>query len=127
MATAEEEAEGIARMGRPVSEFPDARFPTVYADGVSSFTPGPGIVRFFLYRADPNALGRGGVVNNPIVQITMQNYGFVQMAVFFHRQLKAMVEQKFITRDFVDSIETDFERTEAAIKEALSKAGRTPG
>jgi hypothetical protein len=113
-----EKIEQTARMGRPQNEFPDARFPTVYADGVASLTPAPGLVRFFLSRADPNMLGRGGAVTNPIVQVVMQHYGFVQMVLFFQRQLKAMVEQKAIPKELVDQIEAEFERAEAAMRDA---------
>jgi hypothetical protein len=115
-----EEMEQAARMGRPQSEFADARFPTVYADGVASLTPGPGLVRFFLNRVDPNMLGRGGVVNNPIAQVVMQQHGFVQMVVFFRRQMQAMIAQNFITQDLVNQTEAEFDRLEAALKQAQS-------
>ncbi len=112
MATTEEEADTAARMGRPVSEFPDPRFPTLYADGIASLTPGPGMMRMFFYRSDPNALGRGGIVNNPVLQVAMPMHGFAQMALFVRKQLDLLVEQNQFPHEMVAQIEAEL----AAVK-----------
>jgi hypothetical protein len=123
MPTHDQPQEEALRSGRPASEFPDSRFPTAYADGVMSLTPGPGLVKFFLYRVDPNAFGRGGNVNNPFLQIAMHNYGFAQMTLFFQRQLKRLVDQKQIQPELIELIEQQLNALEAAQSSAQSSAG----
>ena len=46
--------------GRPANEFAPATIATVYADGVTSYAFGPGLVKTYFYRTDPNMFGRGG-------------------------------------------------------------------
>jgi len=53
----------------------------------------------------------------------MSFYGFAQSAIFFRRQLEAMIEQKVITRETVDQIEADFDRAAAAAAAATKEAG----
>jgi hypothetical protein len=120
---ASEQIDEANRSNRPLSEFPDSRFPTAFADGVSSLTPGPGIVKFFFYRVDPNTLGRGGTVNSPFLQIAMHNYGFAQMTLFFQRQLKKLVEQKQIPQAIVDQMEGELDMIEAAQTAPQSTTG----
>jgi hypothetical protein len=100
--------------GRPLSEFPDQRFPTAFADGVSSIATGAGNMKFCLYRVDPNLFGRGGAVLNPFLQVVMPTFGFVQTAVFFSRQLKVLVDQKVVTQEQIDQMERDLETAATA-------------
>lgn len=88
--------------GRPLTEFPTPAFPVVYADGVVSLTPTAPIVKFYLYRIDPNIFARGGVTVNPIAQVIMPTPSFVQTAVFVQQQLERMVELKLVTKEQVD-------------------------
>jgi hypothetical protein len=97
-------AEKPEHAGRPDSEFPTANFPTVFADGVLSLAPGPGIVKYYLYRVDPNMFGRGGMAANPSLQVVMPLSGFVEMAVFFEKQISDLISQGQISREAVDQL-----------------------
>ena len=68
---------------------------------------GAGIVRMFFYRSDPNAMGRGGIVNNPILQVAMPTYGFAQMAMFLRKQVDLLIEQKQLTPEMFAQIEEE--------------------
>jgi hypothetical protein len=118
-----EQLEELARAGRPITEFPDSRFPTAFADGVASLTPGNGLAKFFLYRTDPNSFGRGGIVNTPFLQIAMPIFGFVQMALFFQRQLQRMIDQKAIEPSLIAQISAELDAVEkAAAAQSANKA-----
>jgi hypothetical protein len=90
--------------GRPISEFPDARFPSVFADTVSSISAGPGIVKFYLARFDPNMWGKGGATANPFAQVVMQVPGFVQTALLFQNYAKSLIAQNAISQEMVDQL-----------------------
>jgi hypothetical protein len=77
--------------GRPDSEFPTSTTPTVFADGVSGYAPGPGVIKFFLYRVDPNMFGRLGTKANPIVQVAMPFFGFAQMTALFQHGVEKLI------------------------------------
>jgi hypothetical protein len=64
------------RSDRPPEEFPCAMFPTVFADGASGYVRGP-VMKFFLYRTDPNAFGRGGIVRD-VVQAVFKEQQQIQ-------------------------------------------------
>jgi hypothetical protein len=77
--------------GRPETEFPSSTMATVFADGVSGYAPGPGIIKFYLYRIDPNMFGRKGFKANPFAQVVMPSHGFAQTAAFFMHAVKNMI------------------------------------
>jgi hypothetical protein len=89
-------------MGRPATEFPGSTFPTAFADGVLSFVPSPQLVKFYLYRLDPNMFGRGGSVPNPFAQVIMPMAGFLQSTVFLQQQIERMIAHGTITQKQLD-------------------------
>jgi hypothetical protein len=91
-------------LGRPLSEFPTPAFPVVYADGVISLTQSAPIVKFYLYRIDPNIFGLGGSAITPLTQVVMPTPSFVATALFFQQQLEKMLELKSITEEQIDEI-----------------------
>ncbi len=97
--------EGDTKRGRPDSEFPDPAFATTFADGVAGYALGPGIVKFFLYRVDPNAFGRGGTVSNPFVQVVMPVEGFARAIVLLQRALREIMKNGAITQADLDKMD----------------------
>jgi len=93
-------------LGRPLTEFPTPAFPVVYADGVVSLVPTAPIVKFYLYRLDPNIFAKGGSNIIPLLQIVMPTPSFVATALFFQQQLDRMLELKLITKEQVDEIKS---------------------
>jgi hypothetical protein len=90
--------------GRPLNEFPSSTFPTVFADGVASFSAGAGVVKIYFHRADPNMFGRGGVLSNATFQVVMPTLGFAQMAVFFQRRLEILIGNKVFSEDDIEKM-----------------------
>src|SRR5262245_46697378 len=76
------------RVMRVEEGFPPATLPTVFADGVVNVAPSASVIRFYLYRADPEQTGKGEYQNQAVVQIVMPVLGFVQMATFFEKAVK---------------------------------------
>jgi hypothetical protein len=93
-------------LGRPLTEFPTPAFPVVYSDGVVSLVPTAPIVKFYLYRLDPNIFAQGGSNVTLLVQIIMPTPSFVATAIFFQQQLERMLELKLITKEQVDPIKS---------------------
>jgi len=96
-------------LGRPEAEFPTPVTPTVFADGVSSYAPGPGVVKFFLYRMDPNMYGRGDVKPNPIVQVAMPLVGFAQTAALFQHAIKTLIAGGALSQSDFDQLVSNVE------------------
>jgi len=85
-------------------EFPPASFPTVFADGVSNLTPGPGVVKFYFTRTDAGFQSLVKFITHPFAQVIMPTVPFVQMAIFFERSVAALVSRGKITQAEVDEI-----------------------
>lgn len=96
--------------GQPETEFPSPTMPTVFADGVSGYAPGPGIVKFYLYRLDPNMYGRAGIKANPFAQVAMPPLGFAQTAALFLHAVKRMVAAGTLTQPEFDQMVNNIER-----------------
>lgn len=90
--------------GRPETEFPTSATPTVFADGVSGYAPGPGVIKFFLYRIDPNMFGRGGAKANAVVQVVMPFHGFAQTAALFHHAIKQVIAAGVVSQSDFDQM-----------------------
>jgi hypothetical protein len=90
-------------------EFAPSTFPTVFADGVLSFTIGQQIVRFYLFRTDPNMFGKGGGKTNPFAQVIMPTVGFLQSMMFLQQQLERMVEAGIYTKEDVENARALFQ------------------
>jgi hypothetical protein len=83
--------------------FPPAHLPTVYADGIVNLAPSPSVVRFYLFRSDPEQAGKAEYKNQIFAQVVMPVAGFVQMATFFEEALRRFVAQGVIPQQMVDA------------------------
>jgi hypothetical protein len=78
---------------------------TVYADGVANLSRGPGIVKFYLARFDPDPNdSKDPVISTMAGQVVMSAIGFAATAIFFQKQLADMVERGEINRAVVDDL-----------------------
>jgi hypothetical protein len=73
---------------------------TIYCDGVTSFSPGPQTVRFYLSRLDPNFTINHPVKVAVIAQIIMPLAGFLSTAKFF----QAAVNNLGMTQEQIDEM-----------------------
>lgn len=89
---------------RPAAEFPTPATPTIFADGVSSYAPGAGVTKFFLYRLDPNMYARGGVKANPIAQVVMPVHGFAQTAALFQHGVRQLITAGLLSQSDFDQM-----------------------
>ena len=70
--------------------FPSAQIPTVFVDGFLNVAPGDGIVKFYLYRTDPDQLGAPKFQNQVVAQIVMPISGFIHSIVFAKDTIKKL-------------------------------------
>jgi hypothetical protein len=96
--------------------FPSSQFPVVFADGVASSSRGPGLVKFYLFRADPSLVADGGVKTTTFCQIVMPAIGFASAAIFFQKILDQMLEAGEITSDQIALLKKQLEELSAAKK-----------
>ncbi len=89
-------------MGRPPEEFAAYTFPTVFADAVLSVTQGQEVVKFYLFRLDPNMFGQGGSKANPFAQVIMPTAGFLQSVMFLMQQVEEMQQKGLYTKEQVE-------------------------
>jgi hypothetical protein len=78
--------------------------PVVFTDGVMSHAHGPGIAKFYLYRADPSPDALEPAKNIPIAQLIMTARGFAAMLHFLEHRLKIMIADGAISQAEVDRI-----------------------
>jgi hypothetical protein len=84
--------------------FPAADLPLVYADGILNIAPSPQIVKFYLYRTDPNTGGGNTYKNQIVMQVAMHTQGFVAACLFFESSLKNLVANNLISQSQVDEM-----------------------
>jgi hypothetical protein len=84
--------------------WPRREFPVLFADGVTSTAWGPGIVKFYFFRSDPEfrATPNAGTNETPTTQVVMPVAGFVATAILFEQTVQRLIEQNAITQDDVD-------------------------
>jgi hypothetical protein len=90
------------------SGFPSLEVPTVYADGIANIAPSPQVVKFYLFRTDPDTGGQNVYKNQVVLQVAMHMQGFVAACVFFEKTLKQFVESNYITQEQVDDMRRMF-------------------
>jgi hypothetical protein len=61
-------------------------------------------MRFYLFRSDPDQVGKPKFKNQILAQIIMPVPAFIHTALFFERGLKQFIEQGTISPDLVDQI-----------------------
>jgi hypothetical protein len=84
--------------------FPHATVPTVFADGVANIGPSTNVVKFYLFRTDPDQTGKNEYKNQIIAQIVMPTLGFLHMALFFEKAVKHFVAQGTLPADLVENL-----------------------
>jgi hypothetical protein len=84
--------------------FPPPTLPTVYCDGILNVAPSTHIVRFYLYRQDPDQVAKPKYKNQVVAQIIMPVNAFIYTGLFFEKALKQFVEQGTISQQMVDEI-----------------------
>jgi hypothetical protein len=84
--------------------FPQATLPTFFADGVLNAAPSANVVRFYLYRSDPELTGKGEYQNQVIAQVVLPTLGFLQAAIFFEKAVKQFAAQGILNGDIVENI-----------------------
>lgn len=79
--------------------------PTVYADGVANLSRGPGVVKFYLVRFDPDpSAAWTPAITTMAGQVVMSAIGFAATAIFFQKQLAEMVERGEVDRTVLDEL-----------------------
>jgi hypothetical protein len=97
--------ESLKAEGTPMEEgFPPSTLHTLYCDGISNLAPNPHVMKFYLFRADPDMLGKPGYKNQTIAQVVMPISAFIQTSLFFDRALKQFTEQGVIPQQLVNEI-----------------------
>jgi hypothetical protein len=84
--------------------FPQAALPTFFADGILNAAPSENVVRFYLYRSDPELTGKGEYQNQVIAQVVLPTLGFLHAAIFFEKAVKQFAAQGILNGDFVENI-----------------------
>jgi hypothetical protein len=84
--------------------FPPPTLATIYCDGILNAAPSAHIVRFYLYRQDPDQVAKPKHKNQIVAQIIMPVDGFISSSLFFESALKKFVEQGTISQQMVDKI-----------------------
>ncbi len=88
--------------------FPSEGIPVIYADGVANIAPSAQVIKFYLYRTDPNT----GATYPPLdqyknqicAQIIMPTASFVQICMFFERSLKQLVTMGIVAQEQVNAL-----------------------
>ena len=84
--------------------FPPPTLPSIYCDGILNVAPSAHVVKFYLYRQDPDQAAKPRYKNQVIAQVIMPVRAFVNSGLFFERALKQFVEQGTISQQMVDEI-----------------------
>jgi hypothetical protein len=83
----------------PFGTFPSHDFPLVFADGVLSIANSPALVKFYLFRFDPEFAGGGQTQMQPTAQIVMSMDGFASALAFFEEAVRRYIAQGLITTE----------------------------
>ena len=88
----------------PASGFPPEGIPTVFIDGIVNLLPAANVVRFYLFRTDPEIRETKPKQRNAIVaQVIMPTEAFVASVAFLHASLDRLVAQGVVRKEYVDS------------------------
>jgi hypothetical protein len=93
----------------PATGFPPPGTAVAFADGVSSMAHGTSVVKFYLFRTDPDVAGSGSSQNNIVGQIVMPVDGFVLSAVFLYKSIELLISKQLISQLRVDEIKSQVE------------------
>jgi hypothetical protein len=84
--------------------FPPLTIPTIFCDGIANLAPSAQVMKFYLFRSDPEQTGKPRYKNQILGQVVMPISAFIVAAVFFEKSLKQIVEKGTISQDMVDKI-----------------------
>ncbi len=84
-------------------DFPSPMLPMIYSDGVSTFQPGPEVVKFYLSRLEPHLRAEAASLTQPVVQVAMSVTGFLQMVAFFNKVTANMLERGVVSQHQVEA------------------------
>lgn len=94
-------------------EYPGPGFGIAFADGAMAITNSPTIVKFFMYRFEPNFAGDGRTQPQPFAQVVMPMDGFAGMAVFFDIALRHFIANNLVDPQKVDEMRAALQRQTA--------------
>lgn len=86
--------------------FPPADLPTLFADGILNIAPSAEMVRFYLYRTDPDQAGVNRFENRTVAQIVMPLKGFIASVLFFSRALATYESKNPAIKTAADEVRT---------------------
>jgi hypothetical protein len=89
--------------------FPPPTVPCLFCDGVANFAPGHQVVKFYLFRTDPDAAGRNSYKNQVFAQIAMSVDGFVNVSFFVETAIKHMIATGALSPERINVLRNTFE------------------
>jgi hypothetical protein len=84
--------------------FPPPTIPTIYCDGIANLAPSAHVIKFYLFRTDPDQTAKPKYKNQVLAQIIMPISAFIYSGLFFEKSLKQFVELGIIPKGTVDNI-----------------------
>jgi hypothetical protein len=96
--------------------YPPTDLPTFYADGIANVAPSPAVVRFYLYRSDPEMAGKPEYKNQIIAQIVMPTTAFAFAGLFLESSVRRLAEQGIIPKELYTMIKNEIGMQDAADK-----------
>jgi hypothetical protein len=84
--------------------FPPLTLPTIFCDGIANLAPSGHVIKFYLFRSDPDQTGKPKYKNQILAQVIMPITAFIHSGLFFEKGLKQFVEQGTISQELVDNI-----------------------
>lgn len=106
---------------KPAQGIPPASIPTVFADGVANLAPTSEIMKFYLYRSDPDILAKPEYQNQVVAQIIMPLSAFVEVALFFERALQSLVSRGLVSNEMLASIKEEAASRDKPTEQLLSQ------
>jgi hypothetical protein len=101
--SSDEEGQKMTDTAQPITR-PPGNLQTIFADNIVNLARGSGVVKFYLTRFDPPMSGNAQPDSVPVCQVIMPIRTFAAMTVFFQQQLEIMIQNKEVTREFVDQM-----------------------
>jgi hypothetical protein len=81
--------------------------PVAFADGVTNLAHSNNVVKFYLYRTDPDVSNAGPAKNNIVGQIVMPIDGFIRTLLFLNTGIDMLVANGAITTTELDKIKSE--------------------
>lgn len=98
------------------SGYPPLSVPTLLADGVAAIAQSPQVVKFSLYRTDPDMSGAPSYKNQVFLQIAMPTDNFAQTCILFERALKNLIATNVYSQEKANAVNAAFDALTRAQK-----------